>query len=170
MSSQKRGCTVVGESGDGSVDIVFVHGIRGDPYRTWRSKPSQVDGEAATPRRFPMFRSRKSQGKPETVGSGEVYWPRDLLLKDLPNIRVISFGYDAEISTFLHPASDGSIFSIARDLVARLEILRDTTERVGQRCVKKANSLTPITGSHSNHICHSLAWRYYCQRRKCTRR
>lgn len=170
MSSQKRGCNVVGESGDGAVDIVFVHGIRGDPYRTWRSKSSQVDSETAAPKRFSMFRSRKAQVKAATVGSGDVYWPRDLLLKDLPNIRVISFGYDAEISTFLHPAADGSIFSIARDLVARLEILRDTTERVGQKCVRRANSLTSITGSHSNHICNSLTWRDYCQRRKCTHR
>ncbi|KAJ6440599.1 eukaryotic translation initiation factor 3 subunit [Purpureocillium lavendulum] len=51
------------------------------------------------------------------------------MLNQLSNIRVITFGYDADVSSFLSKTSDRSIFSIAQDLVTRLEMLRESTDR-----------------------------------------
>ena len=43
-------------------DIVFIHGVAGDPHTTWRG------------------------------GEGSVCWPRDWLPKQFPRARVISVG------------------------------------------------------------------------------
>jgi hypothetical protein len=67
----------------------------------------------------------------EQAGRGEaassIFWPKDLLLDDVKNLRIISFGYDADVSTFLSRTSDRSIFSVAQDLIVRLESLREST-------------------------------------------
>ena len=52
--------------------IVFVHGLGGDRVQTW------------------------------TVGEERegVFWPRDLLPKDFPTARILSFGYNADFAHF----------------------------------------------------------------------
>ncbi|KAK4203133.1 hypothetical protein QBC40DRAFT_318486, partial [Triangularia verruculosa] len=57
--------------------IVFIHGINGDPIKTWEYvRPSN---------------DRKSNAA-ETV-----LWPRDLLPRAFPNARVLSFGYNGNL-------------------------------------------------------------------------
>ena len=47
-------------------------------------------------------------------------WPRDLLPIDIPNARIISYGYDADIIDFWAPVSENSVEKHAGNLVAAL--------------------------------------------------
>ncbi|KAH7258710.1 hypothetical protein B0J15DRAFT_465964 [Fusarium solani] len=58
------------------VDIVFVHGLTGSRESTWTSKDKSI-----------------------------VFWPRDLLKKEIPDSRITSFGYDANAGHFWSMAS-----------------------------------------------------------------
>lgn len=53
------------------VDIVFVHGLTGDSYNTWLEKETQT------------------------------YWPKDILSVDVPDARILAFGYDADVTKIL---------------------------------------------------------------------
>ncbi len=162
MPSAPRGCQVVGESGQGLIDIVYVHGIRGDPQKTWTARG--VPPKRAS--RFSLFRNRQETTTPEAQNDAagrDVFWPRDLLLNQLNNVRVVTFGYDADVSSFLSKTSDRSIFSIAQDLVTRLEMLRESTDKV---CVSRrlqASQLT-VTSDRAHHICSTFIGWNCCQR------
>lgn len=47
----------------------------------------------------------------------EVFWPRDLLKKDFPRARIMTFGYNSNITQGYEAANQGSIFSHARNLL-----------------------------------------------------
>jgi len=64
---QNHGVRVLYDSGiEASVDIVFVHGLTGNAYNTWLHKDTRV------------------------------HWPSQLLRQDIPDARILSFGYDAD--------------------------------------------------------------------------
>ncbi|EFY93700.1 P-loop containing Nucleoside Triphosphate Hydrolase [Metarhizium acridum CQMa 102] len=54
----------------------------------------------------------------------DVFWPRDLLKNDFPKARIMTFGYNTNISRGYHAAHQGNIFSHARDLLYDLEAKR----------------------------------------------
>jgi len=78
------------------VDIVFVHGLNGNPYKTWM--------------------------EPEKG----VYWPVHLLPKDVHNARIMTFGYDADwknakgLESFFQPVGTCSLTDHAVALVSDL--------------------------------------------------
>jgi len=85
------GLQVLNDDRDGkgySLDIIFVHGLRGHREKTW------------------------------TDTTATVFWPRDLLPHEMNTARVISWGYDANVANFLSPASQASIFGYAQSLLA----------------------------------------------------
>jgi hypothetical protein len=51
----------------------------------------------------------------------DVFWPRDLLKDDFPKARIMTFGYNTNITRGYHLANQGNIFSHARDLLYGLE-------------------------------------------------
>ena len=74
------------------VDIVFVHGLTGDAAHTWTHEDSKTR-------------------KP---------WPAELLSGDLPDARIMSFGYDADVVNAWSPASQNRIGNHALDLLGGL--------------------------------------------------
>jgi len=67
-----------GNIADGTVaDVVFVHGIRGGPYITWRS-----------------------EGTSDTHSTRESCWPSHWLAEDLPHARLISVEFAAPVTSW----------------------------------------------------------------------
>ena len=75
--------------------IIAVHGLYGDPLETWTEETSQK------------------------------LWLRDFLPSQVPNTRIMSFGYDS-LSAF--NKSEFGIGDVAADLLNRLDDERDTPE------------------------------------------
>lgn len=59
-----------------------------------------------------------------------VLWPRDLLPKRLPQARIMTFGYDANVVSFLSAVSQNRIASHAQNLLSSLADARDETDTV----------------------------------------
>ncbi|RBR19576.1 uncharacterized protein FIESC28_05571 [Fusarium coffeatum] len=69
------------------------------------------------------------QPRPETLyddaDNASVFWPVDLLSKDLPDSRILMFGYDSKITKYSAGAvSENSVFSHAKDLLFALGLER----------------------------------------------
>ena len=123
---QKYGIQVLHDGGsEARVDIVFVHGLTGDAYDTWLHKES------------------------------EVHWPSDLLKHDLPDTRILSFGYDADILHFWNPVSNSRLSNHAEKLVGDLARERERTDTETRKILFVAHSLgglvTESALSHSRH-------------------
>lgn len=77
----------------GAASIVFVHGLTGNRETTWTHKESKT------------------------------FWPQTLLARDLPNARILTFGYDADIVGALKPAGSNTLRdhgkSLANDIALR---------------------------------------------------
>ncbi|KAL8934165.1 MAG: hypothetical protein Q9216_006041 [Gyalolechia sp. 2 TL-2023] len=87
-----------------TVDVVFVHGLNGDPHNTWTSETSKV------------------------------FWPSQILppvlIDEKP--RVLVYGYDAGVTSFTDGASKDKIHNHAEQLIAALQSnrrIRKATER-----------------------------------------
>jgi len=75
--------------------LVAIHGLNGDPIETWYHKQSKI------------------------------MWLRDLLPEALPNIRIMTFGYNARFKNF---TAQQDLRSIASKLLAELVDVRATEE------------------------------------------
>ncbi|KAL8946627.1 MAG: hypothetical protein Q9222_007002 [Ikaeria aurantiellina] len=74
------------------VDVVFVHGLNGDPHNTWTSETTKV------------------------------FWPSQILppILEEEKARVLVYGYDADVTSFTDGASRDKIHNHAEHLVAEL--------------------------------------------------
>jgi len=59
-----------------------------------------------------------------------VYWPRDLLGPDVPNVRILTFGYTAKAATMVEAVSQNNIHDHAKALVSDLRRQRKQEEEV----------------------------------------
>ncbi|KAL8749696.1 MAG: hypothetical protein Q9184_006707 [Pyrenodesmia sp. 2 TL-2023] len=68
-------------------------------------------------------------------------WPQDLLPDDLPHVRVITWGYDANVLRISAPFSQNSIFGHVNSLLLDIERLRQTQEEQNRPIVFVGHSL-----------------------------
>ncbi|KAF1353323.1 hypothetical protein BDV97DRAFT_290489 [Delphinella strobiligena] len=110
------------------VDIVFLHGLTGNAYTTWLH------------------------------GGTNVHWPSACLKNAIPDARIISFGYDADIAHWWRQASTSRLHNHAEDLVVRLVHCRQATQTEDRKIIFVAHSLgglvveTAIITSRHSHI------------------
>ena len=107
--------------------IVFVHGFKGHPVRTWTHKTEYVlkdtDG-SERPAKIPRLSSVRPSFKKDTDREN-TYWPRHLIPTALPTARVLVYGYDTNVRHSLGtPISKNSVYDISYDLLKSLEAER----------------------------------------------
>lgn len=79
--------------------IVAVHGITGDAFRTWTTQSKQGP-------------------------DGGVFWLRDLLPAEVPNARILTYGYDSDPMRYFGSASTNMVLHHATTLVSELHYFR----------------------------------------------
>ncbi|KAH8889254.1 hypothetical protein GQ53DRAFT_870313, partial [Thozetella sp. PMI_491] len=96
------------------IDIVFIHGLQGHPFKTWALETSlKLKGIVSR-----LSRGKKSQEPTLADRNRYVFWPRDLLPLRCPDARVLMFGYDTVIAKhqFAGAANKNSIFIHSKNL------------------------------------------------------
>lgn len=92
-----------------------------------------------------------------------MFWPKDLLSKDLPNSRIITFGYDADIVNFLSPASQNCIGDHARNLLNYVTNRRDNSNTSDRPLLIVAHSLGGLVAEDvSDYTFFVIAQPGYC--------
>lgn len=86
--------------------IVFVHGLTGNRETTWTHKPTKI------------------------------FWPQTLLTVDLPNARIYTFGYDANIVQALDTAGSETLRDHGKSLANDLSLRRMRSHSVGSKSFK----------------------------------
>ncbi|KAI8634401.1 hypothetical protein F5Y19DRAFT_210212 [Xylariaceae sp. FL1651] len=99
-----------------AVDIVFVHGLTGNSYNTW-CYSNELDG---------IF---------------DVHWPEHLLKVDIPDARILSFGYDADVVGLWNPASNNRVANHAENLLGDVTRLRERTNSEDRSLIFVMHSL-----------------------------
>ena len=109
------GLTEVHCAVDPQVDLVFVHGLNGHPYKTWSTQKPQV------------------------------FWPADLLPKEIEvPIRVLTFGYNAKPAAFLDGASTDRVHNHGESLIAKLVANRNRKKALERPLIFVCHSLGGI--------------------------
>ena len=96
---KELGITELHSSPTPEADIVFIHGLGGSPRGTWLHKGNsrRTPSQKARPRTVvDRLKARFKRGPRETV-----FWPADILPKDYENVRILTYGYDADVGKFL---------------------------------------------------------------------
>lgn len=99
------------DDSEACVDIMVVHGLTGNAYNTWLHQRSKV------------------------------HWPRDLLRQDIPNARIMSFGYDADVVNLWNPASTSRLSNHAEKMVGDLVRKRERTNTETRKILFVTHSL-----------------------------
>ena len=82
------------------ISIVFVHGLTGSREKTW------------------------------THPYTSCFWPELLLFLDIPDARIFTYGYDADVAHFFSQASKSRIGDHAKSLMSELARTRELSDTV----------------------------------------
>ncbi|KAF1925328.1 uncharacterized protein M421DRAFT_423886 [Didymella exigua CBS 183.55] len=84
-------------------NMVFIHGLRGNPRETWEAAMNANHGNSSSStsdtteksKGFISFLKRRKVNA--SIPSCKVFWPDEYLAKDVPGARVWPYGYDADV-------------------------------------------------------------------------
>lgn len=126
--------------------VIFVHGLFGDPQKKWTGTPNVSSKSRNEPRSTsPRPPNIDSDGAFEVEDSKEqanedcydivednlsqgVFWPEALLPGTIPDIRIFTLGYDADVDRFRSTASQNTIFQHAADLLSDVADLLESDD------------------------------------------
>lgn len=116
MTVNRFGLTEVYCPNDPEVDVILIHGLNGHPHDTWTTK------------------------------NPEVFWPEQLLPHNLKKeqARVLVYGYDADVTSFMGGTSKDKIHNHAENLVAKLYANRSTEDATERPIIFVCHSLGGI--------------------------
>ena len=126
-----------------------MHGLFGHPRKTWtakkkRSKSPRPSSTKARAQHLAVKRPQNSGSQSPKPSSDEneeseglnveeddtVYWPQALLPMVIPDVKIFSYGYDADIDGFLSGAGQNTINQHAQSLLSDLSDLRSSHAEV----------------------------------------
>lgn len=109
------------------VDIVFVHGLRGNPKTTWEGFDQETEEQ--------------------------VFWPKSLLPGSVKESRIFTFGYPTDFVTFYgintEPVTHTSIDHHSASLISQLGNFRRETQKSTQPIIFVAHSLGGLVVANS---------------------
>ncbi|CAG8897091.1 unnamed protein product [Penicillium egyptiacum] len=114
-----------------TVDILFVHGLTGNRETTWTFKPTRQ------------------------------LWPQHFLAKDLPNARIITFGYDGDIIGALKVAGSNTLRDHGKTLAHDLAVWRKRSKSDHRPLIFVAHSLGGLVTEQALLICRGAAQQHY---------
>ncbi|KAG8526389.1 uncharacterized protein KY384_000383 [Bacidia gigantensis] len=91
-----------------------------------------------------------SGGRVSTWSKDGVFWPAQLLSKDINDARILSWGYNADVSSFWNPESSNKIEDHARLLATELRSQRSTPESTKRPIIFVTHSLGGIVCAYLN--------------------
>lgn len=106
------GLKTLAEGDQDKVDIVFFHGLTGNRESTWTYQNTTA-----------------------------IFWPRDLLPNDLPNVRIFTFGYDADVVKILSTVGTNTVRDHGNSLAQDLAMRRTRTNSSTRPLIFVAHSL-----------------------------
>jgi hypothetical protein len=113
--------------------IIFVHGLRGHPKHTWegsRDEGSEEGAAATLSRRNTTLSTSTADYRTNEDRCTKVFWPDEYLTRDIPDARIWTYGYNADvIGGLFQPNNQNSVSQHGRDLAVRLD--RDIGNTVG---------------------------------------
>ena len=150
-----------------------MHGLRGHPKHTWggHSVPdnrSETETETETVprstsqnllRRLRRGNKTAEPNRTEPSSSRSPFWPEEYLANDIPEARIWTYGYNADVIEGIFRASNkNNISNHGRDLGVRFE--RDVDNEVGSICMSnKAWPMLMIVGPSGVYSAQSR-WHY----------
>ncbi|KAL8941011.1 MAG: hypothetical protein Q9216_002491 [Gyalolechia sp. 2 TL-2023] len=132
LEPSTTGISILANPESPKIDVVFVHGFKGHPVRTWSHKSETVTKDQANqstddngrPAKVPRLMSAMSR-HPKARDREKVYWPKHLLPELLPSARILTYGYDTNVRhAFGPPVSKNTVYDIAWDFLVTLDAER----------------------------------------------
>ncbi|CAK7230088.1 hypothetical protein SCUCBS95973_007455 [Sporothrix curviconia] len=107
-------------SGTVRANIIFIHGLEGHPQRTWEETRDMASPEKRS--WFHFFpRSSPRPDEDTEFHSPSLFWPDEFLTKDIPDARIWTYGYDADVLRFYKASNKNTVSQHGNDLALELE-------------------------------------------------
>ena len=101
-------------------NIIFIHGLRGHPRRTWEGQitPDETNKKSRSNFFNSFHKPSARSGEIDTQAKSppKVFWPEELLAVDFPKAKVWTYGYKADVIGMFQANNKNSILAHGRDL------------------------------------------------------
>ena len=106
---------------------------------TWSSKKPRPSSSNIS--RSPNERLKDTEQIDNTNLTGSTFWPQDLLPSVIPDTKIFTWGYDANVDGFLSSASQNTTHQHAQNLLSDLADLSNTAVEVSSVLYRASRAL-----------------------------